>query len=94
MDIALRIAKVIVAFGIIGLILWKMPIFELMYLFVYVFVIPIVFLAAIGLISTETAAFIFSGAGNLRARIDEKRQEIYEKMAEANETNPAMQWQQ
>ena len=68
--IIIRIATFILALGAIGYILWNLPIVELFYMFFYVFIIPMVFLTALGVVSIESFKVGWAGAKFMRDAVN------------------------
>lgn len=88
----LRIAKIIVALGFLGLVLWKLPILEILYHSAVFVLIPLFVLGAVGVISKESLNLLFSGASTLRAQIDAERErlhEMYEEYGTIENENPS-----
>ena len=73
--------------GIVGLILWKMPIIELLTLSAYIVVVPAAFLAGLGLISVSTINVLWemvsSGSAEFRSRVEARVQQLKEEAAAA-----------
>lgn len=66
----LRVARFLAAAGLIGLILWKLPILEIAFHFLSFVVIPLGFLVAFGVVTKDTANIIFDGAGRFREGVE------------------------
>ena len=71
-----RLAKITLALGALGFIIMYTPIFELMYYFSYVVVIPLSVLALVGIISNETFEVFELAADELKWRVREARDNI------------------
>lgn len=71
-----NLAKIFIALGILGVIIWYTPIIELFLNFGYLVLIPVVFLCAIGLISNQTIDFVTISSQELRKRIFNEREKL------------------
>lgn len=73
------IARILIGAGVIGLILWKVPILELLQLFLYIVLVPLSFLASVGLISQGSLELIMELVPELRRRIEQKMHQLRER---------------
>lgn len=63
------IAKIVIALGIIGLLLFYTPIIDLLYKFLIFVVLPITFLYGVGLLINNSGRIIYLSGSELRRRI-------------------------
>lgn len=78
MNIYYRIAAVVAAAGVAGVILWKTPIVELLWGFVMFFAIPMAFLVSLGVMTQQTFAAIVAGPAALRDRVEAELRKLKE----------------
>ena len=71
-----KLAKLTLAFGLLGLIVLYTPIFELIYYFLYMVMIPLSALALVGFISTEMLEVFELAADELKWSIREQRDKM------------------
>lgn len=71
-----KAAKVTLAFSLLGVLVLYTPIFELLYYFLYVVLIPVSVLALTGFVSYEVFELFELTAGELRHRIKSAREDI------------------
>ena len=62
------VAEIVLGLGIIGLVIWKTPILDLMYMFAMIVLVPVAFLGAVGLISKGTQRLIMNGPSDLATK--------------------------
>lgn len=67
------IAKILIALGIIGVLITYTPIFDLLYGFFYLVLIPVFFLTALGIISSSTVNLFIVGLPEIKRRVQEQR---------------------
>lgn len=78
--------KILIGFGILGLIIWKLPILELLWMFMYIVMIPATFMLSIGMISTGSYNLISATSPEIRNRINqEMTRRINKKLPEIRE---------
>jgi hypothetical protein len=85
-SLAWSIAKIIVGLGVIGIILWKLPIVEIFYVFLVVVIVPISFMIAMGWVSSGIWDILKSGVPEFRRRVEEKRVKIKEEELKKRES--------
>lgn len=69
-------ARVLFGLGIIALILWKAPVYEIAVLFFYIVLIPLVFLTAIGAVGSGTIDMLGGRLDRFRERVETHRRNI------------------
>lgn len=74
--IIINIAKIILALGIIGLIIFYTPIFDLLYYFAIYAFIPFMFLMSIGLIAIDTLEIFKLTLPELKERINKETERL------------------
>lgn len=67
------IAKILIALGVVGAIIAYTPIFDTLYLFFYMVLIPTFFLVALGIISSSTVNLFVIGLPEIKRRVQEQR---------------------
>lgn len=67
------IAKILIGLGVVGAIVAYTPIFDLLYVFFYLVLIPTFFLAALGIISSSTVNLFIVGLPEIKRRVQEQR---------------------
>lgn len=86
-QVVFSIAKIVLAGGILGLMLWKMPIVEMVSLFMWIVAGPLLLFAMAGIITQESAWLLLSGAKTIRESVnkalDEERASRKEEKAAA-----------
>ena len=71
--LVIKLAKISLAFGLLGILVLYTPIFDLMYGFVYLVMIPVAFLTLLGFISFEAYDVFDITLEELRTRIKAQR---------------------
>lgn len=74
--IIINLAKIFLSLGIIGLIIFYTPIFDLLYYFALYAFIPFMFLLAIGFIGVDTLEIFRIALPELKKRINEEKERI------------------
>lgn len=69
-SIVIRTALFIASLGVIGLIVWKLPIVEMLYWFAYSVLPVILFLVACGVVSVETVKTVWAGSKYFRTQVE------------------------
>ena len=72
--LAWNVSKIVLGLGLIGLIMWKLPIWEILMFFTIATVVPLIYLWSVGLVTTGTVNLILSGG--FRERVDKFVDEI------------------
>lgn len=72
--ILMAFARVLVALGIIGTVIYLTPILDMLIYFAYAFIIPLVFLVAIGALSQDFLIVFSLSAKQIRERIAHHRE--------------------
>lgn len=82
-------AKIIAGLGTMAVLFWLMPLLELFELFMYVVIIPLLFLYAFGLVSHGTLEAVQKVVPNIRAdlmsRVEKAKDQIKKEEREAVE---------
>ena len=68
------IAKITLAMGIIGTVIWYTPVFDLLYSFAYLCFVPIILLVALGMLSHESFILLVLTKDELRTRVANARE--------------------
>lgn len=76
----LSVASVILGAGVIGIVLWKLPIVEILYLFAMIVVIPLALFASLGLVSKGSMEIIVGGAKGFRNRVNEAMNKLKDEL--------------
>lgn len=64
------LALILISAGFLGFVAWKLPILEMMYLFVMIALIPATVLVALGIVTRETVNVLLGGPVAFRQRVD------------------------
>lgn len=91
-QIAFRIATTIMAMGLLGIIVYKLPVLEILLGFALFVVIPLAMLASVGVIGQSTLDLVRGGAGSFRAAIDAQLAELKKKAREAH-LDESLEWE-
>jgi hypothetical protein len=75
-NILMALARVLVALGIIGTVIYFTPILDTLVYFAYAFVIPVMFLVSIGALSKDALLIFSLSAKQIRERVAHHRETL------------------